>query len=433
MQRRSFLLGGVPAALVAAVHPLYGLAGPSGRVPPGRRRSPFPRQHSLEEETRLYANENPYGPPPEAVDAMAEVLRLGHRYGRYGSGGLLMEPSELEEQIAEREGVPADHVLVTHGATELLQLATVAYGEAGVVAPLPTYTTILGYASALRRPVRIVPVRDDFHLDLGRMLETGDGAGLVYLCHPNNPTGLVEDQERLEAFCREASTGPLVVADEAYFEFVRRPGYRSLVSLALDGVDLLVVRTFSKAYGMAGLRVGYGIARPDILQPLRRLQVGPINVVSLVGARAALRSQDFVDRSVERISDTRRRLIDGLDGLGLRSLDPVANFVMADVGRPAGAVLAALRERGVRVNSPALRNSEWIRITVGTDAEIDRFLSALGPVLERERTPLRDRTQRRGGAGAPARQGRASSNGQERPTSSSNASAGSAGSVSARM
>ncbi|MFW6084759.1 MAG: pyridoxal phosphate-dependent aminotransferase, partial [Gemmatimonadota bacterium] len=314
----------------------------------------------------------------------ADVLRYAHRYGRFGTDGHLIEPSELEARIAERENVPADHVLVAHGATELLQLCAVAFGDGGIATQIPTYGTIIGYANRLGGDIRMFPLREDMHYDLDGFLDGAAGdAGCVYLCHPNNPTGLIEPQPKLEAFCRAAARDAVVVADEAYHEFVEAPGYRSLVALVREGTEVVVLRTFSKAYGMAGIRVGYAVAPPELLRPLRGLQVGPINVVSLVGARAGLASRAFLEESRTKIAATRSRVVERLRRMGLSSLDSQTNFLLVDVGRPVGPVMAGLRSRGVRVASTMLRNSTRFRLTIGTDDEIDTFLDALDAVLAR--------------------------------------------------
>lgn len=179
MRRREFVGRGAGVLAVAATHPAYLLGRQSER--PGA--SPgFAVQQA--DETRLYANENPYGPPPETRAAMREVLGYANRYGRYGTDGHLMEPSELEAQIAAHEGVEPDHVLVTHGATELLQLCAFAYGERGIAAQVPTYATILGYARSLGRPIDLSSLRDDYHYDFPGLREAvAGGIGCVYLCH----------------------------------------------------------------------------------------------------------------------------------------------------------------------------------------------------------------------------------------------------------
>ena len=235
---------------------------------------------------RLNSNENPHGPSPTARKAMIEAFDLGCRY-----------PSqfynELKEKIAEKEGVTPDHIFIGAGSHELLRVAGTAYGigNGEILTAFPTYEGMERYASATGAFTHRVPLDDDLMIDLEAMdRRTTQSVNLVFLCNPNNPTGTVLPGDQVDAFCEEVSKRAVVFVDEAYHEYVDDPAYYSMIHRVKAGDNIIVSRTFSKIFGLAGIRVGYGIARPDIIRRMQPFATG--SGVNVLGVKAALASYD---------------------------------------------------------------------------------------------------------------------------------------------
>jgi len=202
---------------------------------------------------------------------------------------------------------------------------------------------------------------------------------LVYVCNPNNPTGTIVNKDKLRAFCAEASKKALVVVDEAYHEYVEDETYTSMVSLVRDGMNVAVTRTFSKVYGLAGLRIGYGMARPDILKNFERVQMNFASVAysSLRAAIAAYGATAFISSVREKNSVARAYLENELRRLGYPCLPSRANFSLFEVKRNSREMAADLEKHGILVRPFDFAGKSWLRVSIGTEAEIQVFISAL--------------------------------------------------------
>jgi histidinol-phosphate aminotransferase len=207
----------------------------------------------------LRFNENPYGPSPGALKAAAEAAALGAYYADDMHAPLL-------QTIADRNNVALENMVLSSGSNEALQAAFVAWGRKGrIVLPSLTYTAHVHYARRMGVDVIPVPLKDDLTIDLDAMAAAvTDDVSMVYICNPNNPTGHTLDGDALRDFCRSVGRRAVVMVDEAYNELTDRPDYTSMIDLVREGENVVVMRTFSKLFGMAGMRVGYGIGRPDI-------------------------------------------------------------------------------------------------------------------------------------------------------------------------
>jgi len=326
---------------------------------------------------RLNFNENPLGPSPKAIAAILEN-GLG-RANRYN----FIDP--LLEVIAEHHGVPSRNILVGCGSTEFLQFAPWAFLVDGgsLVLPTPSYGWAAGVAETMGRQVVRVPVGAGGAIDVVRLKKAvRRDTRIVYLANPNNPTGghipLAEITALLEALPQRA----VLMVDQAYHDFLADAD--GSIDLVRQGAPVLVLRTFSKAYGLAGLRLGYAVGSDSILETLRTVWWGDfgINAVALVAGPAALADRDHVQRYVKLVDSGLAQLRPGIEALGLTAYPHRAPFLMADCGRAADPIVRSLRERRVFIQP----GSNWgmptfIRVSVGTASDNRAFLESLREVV----------------------------------------------------
>jgi histidinol-phosphate aminotransferase len=312
---------------------------------------------------RLSANENPYGPSPAAVEAMRSAMTISWRYPDEAKEPLIDDLSRLH-------GLPRDHFLLGDGSSEILKLAANAWPGKLVTAD-PTFEAIGAYAKARGSPVVAVPLDGAFALDLAKM--NAEGGALVYVCNPNNPTASVTPKQRVGELLRTSAA--MVVIDEAYHHYADGPDYESAVPLVKAHPTLIVARTFSKIYGLAGVRLGYAVAQPHMIEKLAAQAAwDSINVFALAAGRASLRDAAWAEQGRQRNAATRSHLLAEARRRGFAVIPSQANFVMIDTRRDVRPLIARLRERGVEVGRlfPALPNH--LRVTIGRPEEIDRFL-----------------------------------------------------------
>jgi histidinol-phosphate aminotransferase len=398
VSRRSFLqflgltgAGAAGAPLVAA--PLFGTRGHealAAALADPAAGAAGAASRAADRALRLHSNENPRGPGAAALDAVRAALGDASRYA--GAG-----PDALRAEVAASHGVPADHVLLGCGSTELLRVAVDAYAGPGraVVVGAPTFEEPARRAAVVGAPVHAVPVDAALRLDLDAMAARARGAGLLFLNNPNNPTGTLHPAAAVAACVgrvRAEAPGTAVVVDEAYHEYVDDPGYATALPLALAHPDVLVVRTFSKAYGLAGLRVGYAVARPDTIARLAPHRLGlSVNALGAAAARAALADRGVAARERRLNAEARLFTARAFERLGYRVAPSQANFVMVDVRRDARHFQEACRARDVLVGRPFPPLATHARVSIGT---LDEMRAAV-PVFERvlaeappTRTPL---------------------------------------------
>jgi histidinol-phosphate aminotransferase len=327
---------------------------------------------------KLASNENPLGPSPLAMEA---IRRAVAEVNRYPDGPAYY----LRQRLARHLGIAPEDLVFGNGSSELIMLSAQAFlreGEEGLTSAVtfPMYAmAILGAGARLVQ----VPLHEDaIDLDAIAAAVTPQ-TRVVYLANPNNPTGTWFTAADFETFLDRLPEELLVVLDEAYFEYAETPGYSRSLDLVRQGRNVLVLRTFSKVYGLAGLRMGYGIARPEILAAIERVR-HPFNTsrVAQEGAQAALDDHEHVRRSLEMNRAGLEKLSRGLEELGVKFIPSVTNFVLVNVGVEGKTVADALMRLGVVV-----RPMRWmglpqaIRVTVGTAEENRKFLASLAQVL----------------------------------------------------
>jgi histidinol-phosphate aminotransferase len=342
-----------------------------GRLAEGAARSARPSDAVI-----LSSNENPYGPSAAALEAAAKAS--ANRY-----------PDGLEEEaqaaIARHHGVPADQILLGCGSSEILQMADQAFSgpERKVVAAEPTFEAVLAYAKVARADGIRVPLTPDFRHDLAGMAAACDGeTGLVYVCNPNNPTATIVTGDEMADFAAKVPASATILVDEAYHHFVEDPRYRSSCELIAKHPNVVVARTFSKIYGMAGLRLGYAVGSKGTIAAMKPFASwADTNAAGLAAAAASLADPDLVPRQRKLLNDTRKWLVSELTKQGYRTMPSEANFVMVDVGGDVAPLIQAFRAKKILVGRkfPSLPN--WLRVTVGKREEVAAFLAALPEIV----------------------------------------------------
>jgi histidinol-phosphate aminotransferase len=364
MERRTFFRAGVAAGLAGFIRPAPSSALATGPI---RRAGPL----------RLNSNENPLGLAPAARDAVLEGMSEANRYPFSAMGA-------LREAIATRHRTTTAHVLLGNGSTEILRVA-VAAGTAAAAGTLivadPTFEDITDYATPFTYRVVRIPLTPTFAHDIAATRDAADradGPVVVYVCNPNNPTATLTDCAELAAWIREAPERIFFVVDEAYFDFVDDPGYWSFDRLAVERPNVLVVRTFSKIFGMAGLRAGYGIAHADTAARLRaHLTQSTPNHLAQVAAIASLRDVELVTRGQLANLRARRILLDALDELDLEYLPSHANFVMHRVPGDLRTYQERMQEHGAWVGRAFPPMLGYNRVSIGLPTEMEEFVEIL--------------------------------------------------------
>ena len=327
---------------------------------------------------KLASNENPLGPSPKAMAAARAVLGDSNRYP---DGGTHL----LREALAERRGVSTEEIFVGLGSSEIIDLASRVLLRAGLQG-LTSEGTYAPFSVAIRASgaeLVLVPQRE-FAFDLKAMSRAiTPKTGVIYLANPNNPTGSAFTGKEFEEFLASVPDGVLVVLDEAYIDYATSMGLRDAVEAYRKRKNLLILRTFSKVYGLAGLRIGYAIGRPELLSAMNKLRT-PFNTSGLAqaAALAALDDNEHVTRCIQMNARERKRLSEGLARLGFRPVPSEANFVFIVAGPDAQGMSDDLLQTGVIVRPLGWMGfAEAIRISVGTAEENDKCLSAMARVI----------------------------------------------------
>jgi histidinol-phosphate aminotransferase len=331
---------------------------------------------------RLDRNESAYGMSPSSTRAMLDVAAdASPRYPRD-------EPAALVDAISKRLGVEKEQVLLGCGSTEILKMATETFcspSGAAIVAE-PTFEAVVNYCPLARaRAVKITLTKDYKH-DLARMLDAaGLVGGFIFFCNPANPAGTFIDKQAVERFVHAVPSGVVLLIDEAYSDYVDTPEYESCLRYVKEGLPVLVSHTFSKVYGMAGLRIGYAVGHKDLIRQMSEHRLATsTNQLATAAARAGLNDDEFVARIRKLNSEVRNYLYGELKAMRLEFIPSQTNFVMINLGRPAQPVIDALKERGIMVGRlfPSMPNH--MRVSLGTADETKVFVKEFKSVMTRE-------------------------------------------------
>ncbi len=291
---------------------------------------------------------------------------------------------ELIDALAKLNGVNRDQIMLGDGSSEILKLCAETFTgpkQGNLVAADPTFEAILEYSRANGAEVVKIPLTNSFAHDLPKMSAAAKN-GLIYICNPNNPTASITPKNELREFIAKTPRQTMILVDEAYFHYADSPDYESVFPLIKDHPNLIVARTFSKIYGMAGLRCGYCMAQKETIERMHPYQMwDSVNCMALAAAIASLNDPDQVANGKRLISEAKTFTTSELDKMGYKQIPSQANFIMFDVKGPVVPLIKALKERNVQVGRlfPALPNH--MRLTIGKKAEMESFLSAFREVL----------------------------------------------------
>lgn len=348
---------------------------------PGKPIEEVKREFGLSDVIKLASNENPLGPSPKAVKALENSL---WELNLYPDGSCYNLVSDLSVFL----GVEPVSLIVGNGSDEILKLLAETFineGDEAIMAD-PSFSEYDFCVNLMGGKMIKVSVDADFTHDLDKMAGAiTEKTKMIFLCNPNNPTGTIVTKEKVEKFMDKVPSHIVVVFDEAYFEYVEDQNYISGLDYVKKGLNnVIVLRTFSKVYGLSGLRVGYGIANPQMIEWISRARE-PFNVNSLaqVGARAALQDIDFLERSLAINETGREYLYSEFRNRGLSYIPTQTNFIFVDLGIDCKLVFKKLLEQGVIIRTGDIFGyPNYIRVTIGTEAENERFILALDKTLK---------------------------------------------------
>ena len=388
--RRSFLRS---AAFLAAAAPILteaqlAIAAAQTSAPPSgmalHGQSPNAPPPSM---TLINANENPLGPSKAACDAIARVAPLGGRYDLNGETDL------LARTFAAQNGLKLENVAVYAGSSEPLHYSVLAFTSPtkSFVTADPSYEAGMYAAKTSQAKVVKVPLTADYAHDVKAMVKADAQAGVIYICNPNNPTGTLTTKQDIVWALENKPAGSILLVDEAYIHLTDA---QDTLDLVAAGKDLIVLRTFSKIYGMAGIRCGFAVARPDLLAKLTPFGQNAMPITGSAAARASLEDASLVPERRKIIGDTRRDTIGWLKANGYKVIgDPQTNCFMIDTGRNGKAVFAAMKAKNVLIGRtwPIWPNA--VRVSVGTPEEMAKFKVAFKDVMDAKPMALGDHAQ----------------------------------------
>ena len=335
----------------------------------------------LSDIVKLSSNENPYGPSERVRNAIIDSFENACRY-----------PYEyilkLQNILAKKHNVSPESIVITGGSNEALRVTGLAVADQGgeIVAGQPTYLALMSYAEAMGGKINWVPVDSNKGYDLGEIeKKINDKTKMVFIANPNNPTGTLLEKSSLSNFCESASEKTLVFCDEAYYDYINEPDYPSMDYLVRQGKDIIISRTFSKVFGMAGLRIGYMVLKPKLADKLfgeyspygRNKIMAQTNVLAVAAAIEALNDEDFYAFSLRKANEEKDKIYKLLDHLGLKYVESSTNFVFFESKRHIDDLSKEMLAKGVRVGRPFPPFYDWCRISTGTSQEVDRFVSAM--------------------------------------------------------
>lgn len=331
----------------------------------------------------LNFNENPYGPSPKALSALATCGPIASRYPD-------AQYLQLRDALAKMHGVERDNILLGCGSTEILCVADEAFLGQGknLVVAEPTFEAVIEYVKAAHGAAVKVPLTQDHKHDLPKMAAACTSTtGLVYVCNPNNPTGTTVSRADLSDFVSRVPSSALILVDEAYFHFADAPDYGTAIDLLNQHANVIVSRTFSKVYGMAGMRLGYAVGAKQVLEQMRPYNLQPFNgnAAVLAASSMSLSDEDHITGCAKKMNATRAWLCSGLARQGRTFIPSQANFVMIDVGSDVEPVIEKFRARRILVGRRFPSMPNFLRVSIGTQQETEQFLSALEEIVPAQR------------------------------------------------
>jgi histidinol-phosphate aminotransferase len=332
---------------------------------------------------KLASNENNWGPPESVMKAMTNAWKYANRYG-YPDGNIV-------QAIADHHGVKPENVLLTAGSSEVLQVVGTAFLQGGkrVVGADPTYNSVYAHATNIKAEAIKLPLTKDYRQDIGAMIEATNThagqLGFVYLCNPNNPTGVVVTAKEVKQLLDGIPRDMPVLIDEAYHHFVDDPAYGTSLPYVLEGRPIIIARTFSKIAALAAMRLGYAVSTPAIIQRLRPYSMNSINALVKWGGVASLKdAQGQADIKAKTIA-LRNKTTRELEAHGYPVIPSQTNFFMVSLeGRTVQPVIEEFRAKGILVGRPFPPMLTHLRVSVGVPDEMDRFMKAFKEIFPKK-------------------------------------------------
>jgi histidinol-phosphate aminotransferase len=380
VSRRHFV-GGIAAALgYLKVGPEVDLLAQAPRQQGAAPRMPArPAMDDYDTYAHLSSNENCWGPPESVMKAMNGAWKYANRYG--------YPDANIVQEIAKHHGLKPENILLTAGSGEALDVIGTTYlmGGKKVLGVEPTYSTVYQHATSIKTTAIKLPLGKDYREDIAATIKAANTRaseiGLVYLCNPNNPTGLVVTKQEVKQLLDGIPKGMPVLIDEAYHHFVDTPDYASAVPYVVEGRPVIITRTFSKIAALAGMRLGYAIAREDMIAQMRPYSMGSINALVKHGGAAALKDIDSQAKIKKMTIDLRDKTSAELRAHGYDVIPSQTNFFMVSIGREIQPVIEEFRQKKVLVGRPFPPMTTHMRVSVGTADEMDRFTKAFKEIF----------------------------------------------------
>lgn len=328
---------------------------------------------------KLAANENPYGPPDSVMAAMTNAIKYSNRYG-YPDGNIIAE-------IANHHGLSPDNIMLGAGSGEILSVASLALleGNKKVVGVDPTFMTVYQFAAGVKAESFRLPLLSDYRQDIPLMISTTrqnwKDVGMVYLCNPNNPTGRIVTAAEVKTLLDGIPENVPVLIDEAYHHFVNDPAYETSIPYIKQGRPVIIARTFSKIAALAGMRLGYAIASPEMLARLKPHSIASINAMVKWGGVAALKDTESQARVKKVTLELRDKTTKDIAALGYDVIPSEANFIMIGIKRPVQPVIDEFKKKGVLVGRPFPPMNQHLRVSIGTPQEMQRFTSGFREIF----------------------------------------------------
>jgi histidinol-phosphate aminotransferase len=335
---------------------------------------------------KLASNENPWGPLDSVKQAMNDAWKYSFRYG-YPDGGIL-------QAIADHHGVSPQHILLGAGSGEILDVAGWTFLKDGgkVLGFEPTYNSVFAQATTLKTDAIRLQLSKDYSQSIPVLVAAARRhhrqLGFVYLCNPNNPTGMIVTKSEIKQLLDGIPEDLPVLIDEAYFHYAEHPDYATSLPYVLEGRRVIIARTFSKIFGIAAMRLGYAIAPPDMIESMRPYSAGSINALVKWGGVAGLQDTAGQQRVKDRTLQIKKRTVASIKSLGYEVLPSEANYFMIGIRRDVPPVIEEFRKRGVLVGRPFPPMLQHLRVSVGSDEEMDRFLAAFKEIFPATRTAV---------------------------------------------
>lgn len=349
------------------------VAGPAGAMAANNRQQ-AQQASTLNGLLRLNWNENPYGPSEKALEAVMEGVRSANRY----PDAVVVT---LKKKLAQKFGLQADQIMLTAGSTEVLSLLGQHVGlqKGEILTPWPSFPTMIQFGEACGASIRKVSLDDKDRLDLNKLKASiTDKTSLVFVCNPNNPTSTEVSRNDLRSFLRAVPQNVLVCVDEAYIEYSKKGAKGSMVDLVNELPNLIICRTFSKAYGLAGLRIGYAVSNANNINALRQRHIGwelSAGIAPLSGAMAALEDEDFLKKVIKKNEEGRQILYDAFEEWGVEYKQSSTNFVYARSAKFKNNIINGLAAEKILITKwPDM--THHIRISIGKPEEMRQFVEA---------------------------------------------------------